>query len=434
VTTSKTRYAKALARLYVLQTRGMRFGESRMHEALALRAHPEHGQRFVHVAGTNGKGSVAAMVAACLQAAGHRTGLFTSPHLHRYVERVRIDGRCISDAEAYRRITELLAASTGWGAGEHASTFFELTTLLALESFRDHHCDVSVLEVGLGGRLDATNAITPVVSVITRIALDHTQILGDTLAAIAEEKAGILKPGVPAIIGVREPEAVRVIVRRAQAVGAKVQLLGRDFDAVPMPDGRARVRVGSRVLSGLPRPLPGDHQLDNLACAVAALLALPKAGLRVPRAAIARGLSRVRWPARLERVRGTPNVLLDAAHNPDGAQALAAYLAAQPKRGPRVLVFGAMADKDYGPMLRTLAPCFDRVFVCRPQKLPRTAEPSALQAHVRATATRSAADALARARKAAGPRGLVVVAGSIYLVAELRAKLLGLRTDPPIRM
>ncbi len=429
-----TGYAAALARLYVLQTRGMRFGASRMHDALARRGHPERGQRFVHVGGTNGKGSVSAMIAACLRAAGQRTGLFTSPHLHRYVERVRIDGRCISDAEACRRILELLEASEGWDAGESASTFFELTTLLALESFRDHRCDVSVLEVGLGGRLDATNAVTPLVSVITRIALDHTQLLGDTLAAIAEEKAGILKRGVPAIVGVREREAQRVILRRARTVGAKVQLIDRDFGAERMAGDRARVWVGERVFSGLPLPLPGDHQLDNLACAVAALLALGPAGVRVSRAALLRGLRGMRWPARLEHVRGRPSVLLDAAHNPDGASALAAYLSERKPRGPRVLVFGAMADKDFGPMLRTLAPCFDRVFVCRPQQLPRTAELSAMQAHAEAIATRSAADALSRARRAAGPTGQVVIAGSIYLVAELRAKLLGLRSDPPIRM
>lgn len=434
MTARPTGYADALARLYVLQTRGMRFGASRMHDALARRGHPERGQRFVHVGGTNGKGSVSAMIAACLRAAGHRTGLFTSPHLHRYVERVRIDSRCISDAEACHRILELLEASDAWSEGESGSTFFELTTLLALESFRDHRCEVSVLEVGLGGRLDATNAVTPAVSVITRIALDHTQILGDTLAAIAKEKAGILKRGVPAIVGVREREPQRVILRRARAVGAKVQLIDRDFGAERVAGGRARVWVGDRVLTGLPLPLPGDHQLDNLACAVAALFALRPSGLRVSRAAIERGLGRVRWPARLERVRGRPSVLLDAAHNPDGAAALAAFLSAQQKRGPRVLVFGAMADKDHGPMLRTLAPCFDRVFVCRPQQLPRTAELRALQAHVPATAARSAADALARARRAAGPTGQVVVAGSIYLVAELRAKLLGLRSDPPIRM
>jgi dihydrofolate synthase/folylpolyglutamate synthase len=433
-TPARTAYAEALGRLYVLQTRGMRFGESRMRHALALRHHPESGQRFVHVGGTNGKGSVSAMIAACLQAAGHRTGLFTSPHVHRYVERVRVDGRCISDREACRRITELLEASRDWEAGEHASTFFELTTLLALESFRDHRCDVAVLEVGLGGRLDATNAVTPEVSVITRIALDHTQILGDTLAEIAEEKAGIQKRGVPAVIGVRDPEALAVITRRARAVGAPCSLLDRDFGAERMRDGRARVWVGKRVLAGLPAPLPGDHQLDNLACAVAALLCLDPKTLRVPRAAIERGLSRLRWPARLEHVRGAPSVLLDAAHNPDGAAALAAHLTRLEKRGPRALVFGSMADKDYGAMLRALAPCFDRVFVCRPRDLPRTADLRVMQAHAQVTPTRSASDALVRAQRAVGPSGLVVVAGSIYLVAELRAKLLGLRSDPPIRM
>ncbi|HMI91499.1 MAG TPA: Mur ligase family protein, partial [Polyangiales bacterium] len=281
------RYADALARLYALQTRGMRFGANRMASALALRGHPERGQRFVHVAGTNGKGSVSAMIEASLRAAGYRTGLFTSPHLHRFVERVRISGRPIGDAEASARVRDVLAASAAWGEPE--STFFELTTLLALESFRDHRCDVVVLETGIGGRLDATNAIVPEVSVITTIALEHTEILGSTHAAIAREKAGILKVGVPAVVGVREPSARRVIARRARAQGAPLALIDRDFAPLVSASARAgrfAVRVREQVIDGLRLALPGAHQQDNAACAVAAMLQLRERGFDVSDAAL----------------------------------------------------------------------------------------------------------------------------------------------------
>jgi len=430
-----TQYADALARLYALQSRGMRFGASRMASALALRGHPERGQRFVHVAGTNGKGSVSAMIEASLRAAGYRTGLFTSPHLHRFVERVRIAGRPIGDAEASARVRDVLAASAAWGEPE--STFFELTTLLALESFRDHRCDVVVLEVGLGGRLDATNAVTPELSVITTIALEHTEILGGTHAAIAREKAGILKPGVPAVVGVREPSARRVIARRARAQGAPLALIDRDFG--PLPDARAgrfAVRVGEQVLGGLRLALHGAHQQDNAACAVAALLQLRERGFDVGDDAMRKGLARVLWPARLERVARVarrPAFLFDAAHNPEGAQVLAEFLQQNRAAGPRVLIFGAFADKDFGAMLRVLRPHVDRIVYC-PPPVWNAAKSSALRRCAPGIAARDVPDALARARRAAGPRGEIVVAGSIYLVAAARAHVLGLRSDPPIRM
>jgi dihydrofolate synthase/folylpolyglutamate synthase len=426
------RYARAIERLYALQSRGIRLGASRIAGALALRGHPERGQVFVHVGGTNGKGSVSAMVAACLSRAGYRTGLFTSPHLHRYVERVRIDGRPIGEAEAARRITELLACFERPGATE--TTFFELTTLLALEAFRDHRCDVVVLEVGLGGRLDATNAVTPAVSVITRVALDHTQILGDSVAAIAREKAGIAKPGVPLIVGARDRDARRVIARHAKRAGAPVSWIGRDFAAQPGERaGRFDVRVGERVVADLRLGLSGQHQLDNAACAVAALVSLEASGFAVGDAALRAGLSRVRWPGRLERVPGSPRFLFDAAHNLDGCEALAAFIGAERRPARRALVFGAMADKDYAGMLRVLSPLFDRVFFCVPE-LARAASAAQLGRHARGVRARSVADAVARAKKAVGPRGEVVVAGSIFVVAEARALVLGLRGDPQIRM
>lgn len=428
------RYADAIARLFALQSRGVRLGESRMRKALALRGHPERGQVFVHVGGTNGKGSVSAMIASCLSQAGYRTGLYTSPHLHRYVERICIDGKPIREAEAARRITELLEIFEGTGTG--ATTFFELTTLLALEAFRDHRCDVVVLEVGLGGRLDATNVVTPAVSVITRVALDHTQVLGDSIAAIAREKAGIIKRGVPLITAVRDAKARAVIERRARRMGAEVLRIDRDFSIRPghVPQS-FDVQVGEREISGLRIALQGEHQRENAACAIAALQRLHAVGFDVSELTIRRGLSRVRWPGRLECVRGRPQILLDAAHNLDGCRALVRYLENRPSavKGRRVLVFGALADKDYRRMLRLLALRMDTVIFCMPA-MPRAASFTQLARVTKGARSRNVTDALRQARHAAGASGEIIVAGSIFLLAEVRAELLGLRSDPLIRM
>jgi len=426
------RYDEAIAKLFALESRGIRMGVQRMADALAFRGHPDEGQLLIHVAGTNGKGSVATMLSECLRAAGYRTGLFTSPHLHRWVERIRIDGRPLAEREAARRIVDILGAFDAPGAPE--TTFFELTTLAAVEAFRDHRCEVAVMEVGLGGRLDATNATTPVATVITRIALDHTRFLGDTLGKIAAEKAGILEPGVPLVCGVRGGQPRQVIARRARRLDVPVSWAGADFEVLG-GSGRFGVRSAGRVIDGLRLGLAGDHQRDNAACAIATLDALRAGptGLSVDDDAIRTGLRRVRWPARMEWLRGAPDVLLDAAHNLDGCQALAAHVASQRHAGRRVLVFGAMRDKDFPAMLRTLAPCFDRVIYC-PPRMRRAATYAALNRAVRGRRARGTGDALHRARRAAGEDGLVVVAGSIFLIADARERLKGVRSDPFIRM
>lgn len=427
------RYAQAITRLYALSARGMRVGIERMQAGLEHRGLTASELRvpFIQVAGTNGKGSVSSMLASALRAAGYKTGLYSSPHLHRFTERVRIDGEPIATREAARRISELLAWSEHPGAPE--LSFFELSTLLAVEAFRDHRCDVAVIEVGLGGRLDATTALPASLSVITRIAFDHEQILGNTLAEIAGEKAGIIRPGVPVIGGARGADVQRVIRARAREQGSKLQLIDRDFRALPTREpGHVAFEVAGRKLPAVRLGLLGEHQYDNAAVAVAALRALAGQGLPVSDAAVRRGLERVRWPARLERCSGRPALLFDAAHNPDGCEALASYLASEKKRR-RVLVFGAMADKNYPRMLELLSEQVEHVIYVVP-KLARAASHEQLQACVPGIAARSAGDALARARAAAGSGGLVVCAGSIFAVSELRAKALGLASDPLIRM
>lgn len=426
------RYAQAIERLYALSARGMRVGIERMQEGLAFRGLGPAQLRvpFIQVAGTNGKGSVSMMIAQGLRAAGYRTGLYTSPHLHRYTERVRIDGRPLSTREAARRISELLAWAQLPGAPE--LSFFEIGTLLAVEAFRDHRCDVAVIEVGLGGRLDATTALPASLSVITRIAKDHEQMLGDTLPKIAAEKAGIIRKGVPVIVGSPGAAVQKVILGQARRMRAPVSLVERDFRALPGRSGRVAFEVQGRRIAGVQLGLAGEYQRDNAAIAAAALCALEGLGLPVPVAAIRKGLAQARWPARLERHEGAPALLFDAAHNPDGCAALARYLQSERAR-PRVLIFGVMQDKDFPQMLSLLGPHVERVVYVQPQ-LPRAAAPEQLQAIVPGVAARDPADALRRARAAAGSGGLVICAGSIFAVAELRARALKLPSDPLIRM
>ncbi|MFW5926305.1 MAG: bifunctional folylpolyglutamate synthase/dihydrofolate synthase [Myxococcota bacterium] len=434
-------YVEALGYLYGLAPRGIRLELDRMRAALALRGDPQRGLRVIHVAGTNGKGSVAAVIESALRRAGLETGLYTSPHLHRFTERIRVGGRAVTEREVARTVRSIRETLDRPGAPP--LTFFETTTLLAFELFRARGCELVVLEVGLGGRLDSTNVVEGrELCVITRLALEHTDRLGDTLGAIAGEKAGILESGVPAVVGVREPEAREVIDHRARELGAPVRWIDRDFGVEARErakpgrgrgTGRLTVRVGDRRLEGLRVPFAGAHQQDNVALAVASLCTLAEVrGVPVQEAAIREGLERCRWPGRLERIGGAPPVLLDAAHNPDACAALGAHLDELP-RSRRVLVFGAMADKDHEGMLAAFDGRVDRRLYTAP-RLDRAAAPAAL-ARVRPGQTaRDVPAAVDRARRLAGEDGLVVVAGSIFAMAEARAHLLGVRTDPPIAM
>jgi dihydrofolate synthase/folylpolyglutamate synthase len=367
------------------------------------------------------------MIEAALRASGLRTGLYTSPHLHSFRERIRIAGIPISADEVARRAAEIRAAVEGERAP--ALTFFEVTTLLAFEAFRDARCDVVVLEVGLGGRLDATNVIErPEVCAITGIAFDHRAYLGDTLAAIAREKAGILKPGVPAVIGPVDEEAWEAIAAVAGEIGAPLWRFGREVALEDDEGGSFTVRTPTRSVTGLRLSLEGAFQRDNAAVAVAVLTQLDPP---IAENAIREALASVVWPGRLERVPGGPEMLLDAAHNPDGCCALARYLASIPRAGRRVLVFGAMADKDWRAMLSFLRPEVDMVIAVSPP-LSRAERAETLARAAGGESAASIPEAIERARALAGPEGQVVVAGSIFLLAGARAHLLGLESDPPI--
>jgi dihydrofolate synthase/folylpolyglutamate synthase len=398
-------YRRLLARLEGARTLGVSFGLDRIRDALARLGSPQREYVTVQVAGTNGKGSTAAMTEAILRAAGLRTGLFTSPHLARFTERIRIDGQEI-DGD---RLAALDPAVVATGV---PLTYFEISAALAFRAFAEARVDVAVLETGLGGRLDAVTAASPVATAITSIGLDHTDLLGGTLEAIAREKAGIAKPGVPLYLGPLPPEAEREIARIAAQVGAPVSRLGSDLAAPSAP------------------ALAGAHQRWNAALAVA-LAQVAAAACRRPLgpAQIADGLRAVSWPGRLEWL--APDVLADCAHNQEGAEALVAALRTRP---PTALVVSVVRGKDARSMLATLAPPFALVVATRSRNeraLP-AAELAALVSDRRVEVVEDPAAALALARGFADehPGGYVVVAGSIFLVGELRARLLGEIVDP----
>lgn len=396
------------AYLNSLRPLAMRFGLERMERALEALGRPERILRVLHVAGTNGKGSTCSMAAEALRVAGHRVGLYTSPHLASFHERIQLDGLPIGDgplAELVEAVRRACPWHDGGGEGERL-TYFEFATLLALLHFARERVGVAVVEVGLGGRFDATNMVAPLVTAVSRIGLDHVQLLGDTLGAIAREKAGIFKRGVPAVVAAgQEPEALRALREEAERRGAPFQVAEVGWEG--------------------PIALRGPHQRQNAALAAAALRLLDRAGVEVGEAAVAAGIARARWPGRLEEVAG---VLLDGAHNPDGAVALAASLEALYPGRAVELVFGVLADKDHRGILAALAPRIRRLHLVAPDS-PRARSPASYRDLAASLAPavdehRGCAEALACARAAAGADGLVAVAGSLYLVGEAR-RLLG---------
>ncbi|MBZ4415576.1 folylpolyglutamate synthase/dihydrofolate synthase family protein [Myxococcus sp. RHSTA-1-4] len=416
---------EALAFLAKLNPSGIKLGLERVREALAALGHPERRYPALHVAGTNGKGSTCAFTAAALQAAGHRVGLYTSPHLVRVNERIRVDGADISDEDFGRAILDVLERYPS--AVSEPMTYFEFGTVVALWHFARVGVDVAVLETGLGGRLDATTAASPVVTAITPVSFDHMEYLGHTLEAIAGEKAGILKPGVPCVVARQEPEALEAIVRKAGEVGAPLWVEGRDFAMEVRPDGGLSYRGASWSLDGLTLALRGPHQRQNAAVALASLEALHARGILVSPEAARAGLASARWPGRLEEVGGQPPILLDGAHNPAGVEVLLASLSTL-YPGRRVhLVFGVVGDKDRGPMMRALFPRCTSVQLT-PLDTPRSLAPAAYLDEARALCADVSAwsdvdSALAAARRHAGPDDVVLCTGSLFLVGMVKACL-----------
>jgi dihydrofolate synthase/folylpolyglutamate synthase len=422
-----------LARLYDLQKFGIKLGLSSTENLLQKLGDPHLGLRCAHLAGTNGKGSVGAMLEAALLAGGARVGFYTSPHLIHFKERFRLAGAEISE----ERIMAL--AEEVWGAVDmrEPPTFFEFVTALAFLYYAREDAEWVILETGMGGRLDATNICRPAVTVITNIGLEHQEYLGTTLAAIAHEKAGIIKAGVPLVHGVGQPPARRVVEERAAELDAPAMRLGRDIRVRRAGDGSFSLAGARWRLSGLTTRLVGRHQPGNAGLALAAAEALALAGAPLTPELFRRGLAEARWPGRLERVddpAGGPPVWLDGAHNLPAARALLDSLdVVRGGRSPLVMVLGVMADKDYRAILAELVPAADRIVYSRPA-YSRAADPRVLAAAAPAGAppgevAPTLAAALARARDLAGPGGAVLVTGSLFTVGEARAILQGITTS-----
>jgi dihydrofolate synthase/folylpolyglutamate synthase len=402
-------YGKLLARLQSVRTLGVSFGLDRVRLALERLGEPQKKFQAVQIAGTNGKGSTAAFLESILRASGLRTGLFTSPHLCRFSERIRIDGREVEGA----RLGQLDQAVAATGV---PLTYFEISAALGFLAFAEAGVDVAVLETGLGGRLDATTACQPMACAITSIALDHQDMLGQTLTAIAHEKACIARPGVPLCLGPLPAEAQDEILRVAQSNQAPVRRFGVDFGP-----------------PAFPLALAGPHQASNAALAVAlAAEVWSYRGGTLSAEAVREGLAHTRWPGRLERL--ADDVLLDCAHNAEGAETLASALPPAPRRA---LVVSIVQGKDAATMLATLCPHFDHVVVTRSPS-ERSLPPEALIAllprdcQAKAEIVPDPYAAVARARSlVAGPSpGLAVVAGSIFLIGAVRAHLLKEQVDP----
>ena len=416
-------YRQTLDYLYGLQRFGIKLGLANVRSLLDRLDHPEAGYRIAHVAGTNGKGSVCAALAEILVRGGHRVGLYTSPHLHSFTERTRVDGTPITEEEVVA-LTRLLCPLTA----DLPITFFEFTTALALLHFRRRGVDFAVLEVGMGGRLDATNVVTPQVTVITPICLDHAEHLGPDLTAIAGEKGGIIKPGVPLVLGRQEPGVEEALTALAAGRRAPLYLLGRDFATTATIGGFSFRGIGLE-LDGLRPGLAGEHQHENLALALAAAATLRQQGTALAPSAMRDGVAQVRWPGRLEWWGGERNVLLDGAHNDGGARVLAAYLERQVPAGVR-WVAGIKGDKRSADILGPILPRVSALYAAEPpvDKAIPAAElaKAGRAAGVSSRAFASPKEALAAALADRREGEVVLVAGSLYRVAVARQFLMDL--------
>ena len=393
-------YDEAVAWLYATQLHGIHLGLEniqRLVKGLGIRVAGPNAPKFLHVAGTNGKGSTCAMLDACCRAAGLRTGLFTSPHLLTFRERMRLDGEMIFEEEVAAGLSEICTLTEDW---EHAPTFFEITTALALAWFQQRGAEVVVLETGLGGRLDATNVVTPAVTVLTPIDMDHRQWLGDSLAAIAIEKAGIIKPGVPVVTGPQADEVRVVIVQIAMWRGAELNL-------VMSPLLNAEIA------------LAGSHQRWNAALAVHAL---ELAGLDVSGEAIAEGLRNVEWPGRFQQI--TPRIVLDGAHNPASARRLAETWREMYGEKRATLILGILADKDVRGICEALLPVAGRILAV-PVQNPRAATSQEICRAIGEVAPRqeciAVRDLSAAIRIAGSMERRTLITGSLFLVGEALA-------------
>jgi dihydrofolate synthase/folylpolyglutamate synthase len=402
--------------MYGLERFGIRLGLDTMRALLGTLNNPHEQFRSIHLTGTNGKGSTAAMLESVLRAQGIRTALYTSPHLYQFNERVRVAGEPISDAELLALIQDVREAA---GDTIHP-TFFEFTTALAFLHFARAQADIAVIEVGMGGTLDATNVITPLVSVITNVGLDHTPILGNNVAEIAANKAGVIKPGRPVVTHEKNPELLEIFKKISQEKEAAVHIVSEEFVASSI-QATLEDQTFSAAGEKYAIPLLGKHQIDNACTALAVLSVLQKQGIEISQQAIKEGLQSVKWEGRLDIVSRQPFILVDGAHNNEGIQALATFLDETPLPPPDVLVVAVKNDKDISLLLEKIVPRFKHIIVTEgnyepapAEKISSLIEPQALSVQ----AIPNVAAALATGKKLLSPNGMMLVTGSLYMIGD----------------
>jgi len=420
-------YAEARSWYLGLERFGSKLGLDAVAALLGRLGDPHTRFSIVHVTGTNGKGSTAAMMASILRSAGYRTGLFISPHLSTWRESISLDGEKIGQQEAAAIMTQVRAACEAVERkGPRHPTQFEALTAAGFTYFADSDANFAVVEVGIGGRRDATNIVTPEVAIITNISLEHTAILGDTVEKIAAEKAGIIKPGC-AVVTAATGAALRVIEERSHEVGASLTIVGRDVTYKPLEsgiEGQSFLVHGRAGTYALTSPLIGDHQVVNAATAVAAAESLLTRRFNIPGTAIVRGIGEVRWPGRLEVVQLSPLVLLDGAKDAEAAHALRRAIDKIPRRH-LIAVIGISSDKDIPSMVREIGGAADLVIATSHRVVSRTATSTVIAEEVRklgkpVEAVPRVADAVRRALDLAGPEDVILIAGSVFLIGEAR--------------
>ncbi len=426
-----TAYQECLDKIYKLGRFGIKLELETIQNILGLLNNPQKNYNIVHVAGTNGKGSTATYIYAILRQAGFRTGIYTSPHLVRFNERISVNGVDISDdqvVKAYETVNRT-------DVGDRRATFFEIATAMAFYHFAVEKVEWAVIETGMGGRFDATNIVDPKVCVITNLSIEHTDYLGSTIKDLAREKAGIIKKNTPVVTAVSQPSGLQVIQARATEQHAGLYRFKHAFSARKQRGAQTLDYQGIfNPFKGLDMPLPGDHQKENLSLGIAACeLIFKQLASHDPRYALTpdlvkQGLSHVKWPGRLEIVRQTPLVILDGAHNLKAARLLAKYLASGLGGRPLTLVIGILDDKPYEDMLKHLAPCASRIIITRP-KINRSMDTGILRKAAETYFSgqileiQDVKEAAAHAIATASDTDAVCIAGSLYVVGEAKQKL-----------
>jgi dihydrofolate synthase/folylpolyglutamate synthase len=417
-------YQLSLDYLYNLEKFGMIFGLTQMERILNAIGNPHKEIQVIHIGGTNGKGSTAAMMSSILQKEGYRVGLYTSPHLVRFTERIKVNGKEIEEEEV-ATLAEWMKKEIEAAGITLPFTFFDFTTAMALHYFKQRLVDLTILEVGLGGRLDSTNVVDPLISIITNIAKDHEEYLGKSISKIAREKAGIIKKGRPLITAATQPQVLRLFSKICQEKGAPYFRVGKEFRYVRAEDGDFHYEGLNRKLWSIHLNLKGYHQILNATTALGSMEVLEDLGYCVSTDAMIEGLREVDWPGRLEMVSSSPRVILDGAHNPAGVLAIQESLEKEFQYQHLILLIGIMKDKDIQSMLHLLAPLADHIILTRPQT-DRAASPDLLKKLLgrngkKAEVIENLKEAIEKGLSLTQKEDLLCITGSLFTVGEARA-------------